>query len=52
MSLAYFIEHHCADLADVYRDNFQPSIFAKEPRISLGVFSICADTDKEAEELS
>ena len=52
MSLAYFIDPSCADLADVYRDNFQPSIFAKEPRISLGVFSICADTDKEAEELS
>ena len=52
MSLAYFIDPSCADLADIYRDNFQPSIFAKEPRISLGVFSICADTDKEAEELS
>ena len=52
MSLAYFIDPSCADLTDVYRDNFQPSIFAKEPRISLGVFSICADTDKEAEELS
>ena len=52
MSLAYFIDPSCADLADVYRDNFQPSIFTKEPRVSLGVFSICADTDKEAEELS
>ena len=52
MSLAYFIDPSCADLADVYRDNFQPSIFAKEPRVSLGVFSICADTDKEAEQLS
>ena len=52
MSLAYFIDPSCADLADGYRDNFQPSIFTKEPRVSLGVFSICADTDKEAEELS
>ena len=52
MSLAYFIDPSCADLADVYRDNFQPSIFTKEPRVSLGVFSICADTDKEAEERS
>ena len=52
MSLAYFIDPSCADLADVYRDNFQPSIFTNEPRVSLGVFSICADTDKEAEELS
>ena len=52
MSLAYFIEPSCIDLAEVYRDNFQPSIFSDEPKISVGVFSICADTDKEAEELS
>ena len=52
MALAYFIDPSCIDLADVYRDNFQPSIFADEPKISVGVFSICADTDKEAEELS
>ena len=52
MALAYFIDPSCIDLADVYRDNFQPSIFADKPKISMGVFSICADTDKEAEELS
>ena len=52
MSLAYFIDPSCIDLAEVYRDNFQPSIFSDEPKISVGVFSICADTDKEAEELS
>ena len=52
MSLAYFIDPSCINLAEVYRDNFQPSIFAKEPKISVGVFSICADTDNEAEELS
>ena len=52
MSLAYFIDPSCIDLAEVYRDNFQPSIFSKEPKISVGVFSICADTDNEAEELS
>ena len=52
MSLAYFIDPSCIDLADVYRDNFQPSIFSEEPNISVGAFSICADTDKEAEELS
>ena len=52
MSLAYFIDPSCIDLAEVYRDNFQPSIFAEKPKISVGVFSICADTDKEAEELS
>ena len=52
MALAYFIDPSCIDLADVYRDNFQSSIFADKPKISVGVFSICADTDKEAEELS
>ena len=52
MALAYFIDPSCIDLADVYRANFQPSIFADKPKISVGVFSICADTDKEAEELS
>ena len=52
MALAYFIDPSCIDLADVYRDNFQPSIFADKQKISVGVFSICADTDKEAEELS
>ena len=52
MALAYFIDPSCIDLADVYRDNFQPSIFSDKPKISVGVFSICADTDKEAEELS
>ena len=36
----------------IYKDNFQPSVFAEEPKISVGVFSICADTDKEAEDLS
>ena len=52
MALAYFIDPSCIDLADVYRDNFQSSIFADKPKIIVGVFSICADTDKEAEELS
>ena len=52
MSLAYFIDPSCADLADLYRDNFKPSVFADRPKVSIGVFSVCADTDKEAEELS
>ena len=52
MALAYFIDPSCIDLAEVYRDNFQPSIFADKPKVSVGVFSICADTDREAEELS
>ena len=31
---------------------FQPSVFTDRPKVSIGVFSVCADTDKEAEELS
>ncbi|GIR88411.1 MAG: hypothetical protein CM15mP86_18700 [Gammaproteobacteria bacterium] len=38
MSLAYFIDPSCADLADLYRDNFQPSVFADRPKVSIGVF--------------
>ena len=52
MSLAYFINQDCLDLADYYRENFKPSIFSQEPIVSLGVFAICAETDEEAERLS
>ena len=52
MSLAYFINQDCLHLAEIYRKNFIPSAFSEFPRISLGVFSICAETDKRAEELA
>ena len=52
MSLAYFINQDCLHLAHVYRKNFIPSIFSEFPRISIGVFSICAETDSRAEELA
>ena len=52
MSLAYFINQDCLHLAEIYRKNFAPSAFSEFPRISLGVFSICAETDKRAEELA
>ena len=52
MSLAYFINQDCLHLADVYRKNFIPSVFSEFPRISIGVFSICAETDSRAEELA
>lgn len=35
-----------------YRDAFQPSPVLEEPRVSLGVFVVCADTEEEAERLS
>jgi len=52
MSLAYFINQDCLEFAKYYRDNFKPSVFSKKPRISVGIFSICADSDEEAEELA
>ena len=52
MSLAYFINQDCLEFAKYYRDNFAPSVFSSEPRISVGIFSICAETDTEAEELA
>tara|TARA_Y100001960_G_scaffold113132_1_gene121045 strand:+ start:127 stop:1113 length:987 start_codon:yes stop_codon:yes gene_type:complete len=52
MSLAYFINQDCLEFAKYYRDNFVPSVFSSEPRISVGIFSICAETDTEAEELA
>lgn len=52
MSLAYFINQDCLHLADLYRKKFKPSEFGEYPRISLGVFSLCADTDARAQELA
>tara|TARA_B100001250_G_scaffold395912_1_gene401325 strand:+ start:5412 stop:6392 length:981 start_codon:yes stop_codon:yes gene_type:complete len=52
MSLAHFIEKDCLHLADRYRKNFKPSIFSDSPRVSLAIFSICAETDQQAIELS
>ena len=52
MSLAYFIDKECLHLADYYRDNFKASKFSERPRVSVGVFAICAETDQEARALS
>ena len=52
MSLAHFIEQDCLHLADRYRKNFKPSVFSKVPKVSVGIFAICAETDEEAISLS
>ena len=52
MSLAYFIDQDCLPLADYYRKNFTPSDFSSKPRVSVGVFAICAETDEQAVDLS
>jgi luciferase family oxidoreductase group 1 len=52
MSLAHFIEQDCLHLADRYRKNFKPSVFSNDPKVSVGIFAICAESDEEALRLS
>ena len=35
-----------------YRERFRPSEHAPEPRVSIGVFAICADSEDDARELA
>ena len=51
-AFAHFISPHLAERAcQLYRQRFQPSAIAAEPTLSLGVFSLCADTQEEVEAL-
>src|SRR5262245_19971963 len=53
LSFAHFISPHAArDCCRVYRETFRPSEACPSPRISLGVFVLCADTDAEAQLLA
>jgi luciferase family oxidoreductase group 1 len=36
------------DALDLFRENFQPSIWLKSPRTIVGASVVCADTDSEA----
>ena len=52
-SFAQFIAPETGEQAvKVYRDHFEPSQWCAEPRISIGVSTICAPTDEEALDLS
>ncbi|MDH3737923.1 MAG: LLM class flavin-dependent oxidoreductase [Alphaproteobacteria bacterium] len=52
-SFAHFIVPFASEaIVDHYRDNFRPSPVLAEPRVSLGVFVICAETTEEAEYLA
>ncbi len=52
-SFAHFIVAEGGwDVMRYYRDNFQPSDSLAEPRGSIGVFVICADTEAEAVHLT
>lgn len=52
-SFAHFISPHVAQqCCRVYRETFRPSVSLAEPKVSLGVFVLCADTDEEAQDLA
>jgi luciferase family oxidoreductase group 1 len=53
LSFAHFISPHAAEqCCRVYREHFRPSVTASAPRVSLGVFVLCAENDEEASELA
>lgn len=53
MSFAHFISPHAAvECCQIYRETFRASASDSKPRISLGVFVLCADTDAEAASLA
>lgn len=52
-SFAHFISPQAAEACcRIYREGFRPSTTSPVPRVSLGVFVLCADTDTEAEALA
>ena len=52
-SFAHFINSQGgADVVRAYARHFRPSAQLPEPRASIGVFVICADTDAEAQRLA
>jgi len=52
-SFAHFITPYASEaVVDLYRKNFRPSPVLTAPKVSLGVFVICAETMEEAERLA
>jgi luciferase family oxidoreductase group 1 len=51
-SFADFINREGAPIAALYRERFEPSTQLATPRIAVGVWALCADTDEEAERLA
>jgi len=49
---ADFINPQGAPMARYYREHFHPSELLQQPRTSIAVWAICAETDAEAERLS
>jgi luciferase family oxidoreductase group 1 len=51
-SFADFINPKGAELAQLYRERFQPSVRRETPWVAAAVSTICAETDEEAERLA
>jgi luciferase family oxidoreductase group 1 len=51
-AFADFINSDGAEIAALYRERFTPSAELSEPRVAVGVWAICADTDEEAQRLA
>lgn len=49
---AHFISRkYLNEAIEIYKSEFQPSVWHKEPKFSLGVLAFCAPTDEEAQRL-
>ncbi|HEU5317166.1 MAG TPA: LLM class flavin-dependent oxidoreductase [Chloroflexota bacterium] len=51
-SFAHFINPHGSAVLHEYREAFRPSASLPEPRASLAIRALCAETDAEAQRLS
>ncbi len=51
-AFADFINAQGAPLAQEYRERFQPSMRLEAPEVAVGVWTICAETDEEAQRLA
>ena len=53
LSFAHFINGRGgAELVRAYREHFRPSLTLAEPRVNIGVFVVCAETEAEARRLA
>jgi luciferase family oxidoreductase group 1 len=51
-SVADFINPEGAELAQLYRERFRPSVRRDAPWVAAAISTICADTDEEAQRLA
>ena len=52
LSYAHFINPvETEPLLRLYREKFKPSDYLKQPKVNLGIFVLCADTEEEAERI-